>query len=144
MGASRQFHFDGIPQDRPAVDLVIAEYRDGLRVPGVSNPPSQVPHWNEFLDNFLKVTMGFAYAFLHDDGAFLLFYPDRPTVKTEVTSFLKNYRMQVFDEWTIINYLHLANPLHPSKNIRISLPCLLQCFCYICDFHCCILISYSH
>ena len=100
--------------------MLIAEYPDGLRVPGVSDPPSQIPHWNEYVDNFLKVTMGFAYAYLHDDGSFLLFYPDSPIVRKEVTSYFKNYKMKLVDEWTIINYLHLANPLHPTKNVSFS------------------------
>ena len=120
VGASRQLFFDGKAVEKPGVDLVIAEYPDGLRVPGVSDPPSQVPNWNESLEGFLKVTMGFAYAYLHDDGAFLLFYPDSPIVKKEVMSYFKNYKMKVVDEWTIINYLHLANPLHPSKNVSFS------------------------
>jgi hypothetical protein len=55
------------------VDLLIAEYPDGQRVHGVSNPPSQIPPWNEYSDSFLQVTMGFAYSYLHDDGAFILF-----------------------------------------------------------------------
>ena len=99
------------------MDLLIAEYPDGQRVPGVSNPPSQIPPWNEYSDTFLKVTMGFAYSYLHDDGAFILFYPDSPTVRKEISSFFKNYKMKVLDEWTIINYLHLANPLVPAKNV---------------------------
>ncbi len=120
VSGSRQLFFDGKAVEKPGVDLLIAEYPDGLRVPGVSDPPSQVPNWNESLEGFLKVTMGFAYAYLHDDGAFLLFYPDSPIVKKEVMSYFKNYKMKVVDEWTIINYLHLANPLHPSKNVSSS------------------------
>lgn len=123
-GASRKFHFDGKPHDgRAAVDLLIADYPDGLRVPGVSDPPTQIPPWNENTDSFLKVAMGFAYTYLHDDGAFLLFYPDSPLVRREVASYFKNYRMQVLDEWTIINYLHLANPINPSKNVSSPSTC---------------------
>jgi hypothetical protein len=67
--------------------------------------------------SFLQVTMGFAYSYLHYDGAFILFYPDSPMVRKEISSFFKNYKMKVLDEWTIINYLHLANPLLPAINV---------------------------
>jgi len=61
--------------------------------------------------------MGFAYAYLHDDGAFILFYPDNLMIRKEISSYFKNYKMKVLDEWTIINYLHLANPVVPTKNV---------------------------
>lgn len=97
--------------------LLIAEFPDGLRVQGVSNPPSHIPHWNEYSDNISKVTMRFPYAYLHDDGAFQLFYPNSPIVRREVASYLKNYKMRIVDEWTIVNYLHLANSVYASKNV---------------------------
>ena len=102
------------------MDLIIAEYPDGLPVPGVSNPPSQIPHWNANIPSFLTVMMAFSLTYLHDDGAFLLFYPDSPTVKREVAGFFKNYKLKVKDEWTIINCLHLANPMNPSKNVSTN------------------------
>jgi len=97
------------------MDLLIVEYPDGLRVPRVFDPPSQIPVWNQFSETFLKVTMGFAYTYLHDDGAFCLLNPNSPLVRRDITSFFKNYRMKIVDEWTIINYLHLANPILPKK-----------------------------
>jgi hypothetical protein len=42
--------------------------------------------------------MGFAYSYLHDDGAFILFYPDSLMVRKEISSFFKNYKMKVLDE----------------------------------------------
>jgi hypothetical protein len=105
-------------QKRAAVDLVIAEYPDGLPVPGLSNPSSQVPSWNAFHPNFLKVMMSFTVQYLHDDGAFLLFYLDSAAVKKEISSYFKNYHFKVQEEWTVINCLHLANPLNQAKNVR--------------------------
>jgi hypothetical protein len=52
------------------VDFIIVEYPDGLRVPGVSDPPTQIPHWNREIPNFLTFIISFAAAYLHDDGAF--------------------------------------------------------------------------
>ena len=112
-----RFFFDGKMQKRPAVDLIIAEYPDGLPIPGVSNPPSQIPHWNASIPNFLQVMMAFSLTYLHDDGAFLLFYLDSSMVKREVAGFFKNYKLKIKDEWTIINCLHLANPMNPFKNV---------------------------
>jgi hypothetical protein len=101
--------------------LVIAEYPDGLPVPGLSNPPSQVPTWNAFHPKFLQIMMSFTVQYLHDDGAFLLFYPDSIAVKKEKSGYFKNYNFKVQEEWTVINSLHLANPLNQAKNVRNSI-----------------------
>jgi hypothetical protein len=121
VGEGRQFYFQGKMQKRAAVDLVIAEYPDGLPVPGLSNPPSQVPTWNAFQPKFLQVMMSFTVQYLHDDGAFLLFYPDSAAVKKEISGYFKNYNFKVQEEWTVINCLHLANPLNAAKNVRNSI-----------------------
>jgi hypothetical protein len=123
-------------QKRPVMDLIIAEYLDGLRVQGVSDPPSQIPHSNATITRFFEVMMAFSLTYLHDDGAFLLFYPDNSTVKREVAGFFKNYKFKIKDEWTIINFLHLANPRNPSKNVsihfKLSFMSLIQ---YLLHFH---------
>jgi hypothetical protein len=111
------FYFQGVVQKRAAVDLVIAEYPDGLPVPGLSNPPSQVPTWNGFRPKFLKVMRSFTVQYLHNNGAFLLFYLDSAVVKKEISRFFKNYHFKV-QEWIVINCLHLANPLNQAKNVR--------------------------
>jgi hypothetical protein len=65
--------------------------------------------------------MSFTVQYLHDDGAFLLFYPDSIAVKKEISGYFKNYNFKVQDEWTDINSLHLANPLTQAKNVRSSI-----------------------
>ena len=97
------------------MNLIIAEYPDGLPIPGVSNLSSQIPLWNASIPNFLHVMMAFSLTYLHDDGAFLLFIPDSSTMKRKVDGFFKNYKLKMKDEWTIINCLHLAHPMNPSK-----------------------------
>jgi 5-methylcytosine-specific restriction endonuclease McrBC regulatory subunit McrC len=52
--------------------------------------------------------MAFAHMYLHDDGAFLLIYPDSSSMKAKVAEFLKNYKLKIKDKWTIINCLYLA------------------------------------
>jgi hypothetical protein len=66
---------------KAAVDLIIAEYPDGLPVPGVVEFTGQVPHWNKQVENFIKFTIGFSQGYLHDDGALLLFYPYSVKIK---------------------------------------------------------------
>jgi hypothetical protein len=78
-------------QKRATIDLIIAEYPDGLPIPGLSIPPSQVPTWNAFYPKFLQVMMSFTVQYLHDDGTFLLFYPDNAAVKKEISGYFKNY-----------------------------------------------------
>jgi hypothetical protein len=117
VGTSREFFFSGKLVQKPAVDLIIADYPDGLPVTGVSEFSGQVPHWNKQVQNFVKFTIGFCQGYLHDDGALLLFYPDSVQIKKEVLSFLYNNNLEVKEEWTIVNCLHLAHPVHTSKRV---------------------------
>jgi hypothetical protein len=102
---------------KPAVDLIIAEYPDGLPIPGVSEFPCQVPSWNKQVQNFVKFIIGFSQGYLHDDGALLLFFPDSVQINKEVLSFLHNNNLEVKEEWTIVNSLHLTHPMHNSKRV---------------------------
>jgi hypothetical protein len=99
------------------VDLIIVKYLDGLQVPGVSDPPIQIPHWNRESPNFLTFTVSFAVAYLHDDGAFLLFSLDGSSLRRDISGYFKNYNFKIKDERTIINCLHLANLVNPNKNV---------------------------
>lgn len=103
------------------MDLVIADFPDGLPVPGVSNPPTQIPTWNAHVEGFLKFMIGFCGGYLHDDGAFLLFYPDNPQVRRELFSFFNKNKLKMKEEWTIVNSLHLSNPLNPAKLVSLLL-----------------------
>ena len=96
---------------------MIAEIPDGLRVPRVSVPPSQVPHWNELDPAFLQTMMSFANAYIHDDGAFLLFFHGGSTMRKEISGYFKNYNFKFKDEWTLINDMHLANPTNQEKHV---------------------------
>jgi hypothetical protein len=80
---------------KTALDLIIAEFSDGLPVPEVFELPRQVPNWNKHVQNFIKFTIGFCQGYLHDDGTLLLFYPDSVQIKKEVLSFLYNNNLEV-------------------------------------------------
>ena len=74
--------------------------------------------------------MVFALTYHHDNRTIILFYIDNFTVKNEVIWFIKNYKFKIKDEWTIINYLHLANPMNSSKNINSNYGLSLDCFIF--------------
>jgi hypothetical protein len=63
--------------------------------------------------------ISFAAAYLPNDGAFLLFYLDGSNMRKNIFGYFKNYNFKIKDEWTIINCLHLANLVNPSKNISV-------------------------
>jgi len=107
---------------KPVVDLVIANYPNGLCVPEVSHSSKRVPFWNEQVQDFLKLTIGFYAGFLHDDGAFLLFYPHNSLL----FSFFNKNNLKVKEEWTVINSLHLRHPFDASKLVRTLLATLLD------------------
>jgi hypothetical protein len=119
LSEGRDYYFQGQLQKNPIVDFIIAEYPDGLRVRGVSDPPTQIPHWNRKIPNFLAYMISFATAYLHEDGAFLLFYPDGSNIRRDIFGFFKNYNFKIKDEWTIINCLHLTNLVNPNKNVSV-------------------------
>ena len=104
------------------MDLIVAEYPDGLRIPGVFDFSGHVPNWNKQVQDFIKFTIGFCQGYLHDDGALLLFYLDSMQVKKEVLSYLYNNNLEVKEEWTIVNSLHLTHPVHTSKRVSHFIP----------------------
>jgi hypothetical protein len=112
-------YFRGQLQKKPAMDFIVVEYLDGLQVPGISDPPTQIPHWNREIPNFLAFMISFAATYLHDDNAFLLFYLDGSNMRRDISSYFKNYNFKIKDEWTIINYLHLANLVNPNKKVSV-------------------------
>jgi hypothetical protein len=74
---------------------------------------------NREIPNFLVYMISFAVAYLHDDGAFLLFYPDGSNVRRDISGYFKNYNFKIKDEWTIINCLHLPNLVNPNKTVSV-------------------------
>lgn len=125
MVQGRTFYKDGKlmkPDKEPirAVDLIIADYPDGLRVPGVSDPPHAVPNWNMQDVSFLKSVMQYSARYLHDDAVMLLFYPDSSTIKKEIMTYFKNFKLKVFDEWNVFQTLPLASHVNKSKTVSFQ------------------------
>jgi hypothetical protein len=71
------------------VDLIIADYPNGLRVLDVWDPPSQIPYWNANILSFLNILMAFALTYLHDNGEIILFYLNNSMMKREVVEFFE-------------------------------------------------------
>jgi hypothetical protein len=46
---------------------------------------------------YLAYMISFAAAYLHDDGAFLLFYPNGSNVRRDISSYFKNYNFKMKD-----------------------------------------------
>ena len=65
--------------------------------------------------------ISFAMAYLHDDGAFLLFYPEGSNMRKDIFGYFKIYNFKIKDEWTIINCLHLVNLVIPNKNVSVPM-----------------------
>jgi hypothetical protein len=63
--------------------------------------------------------ISFATAYLHDDGAFLLFYPNGSNMRRNISGYFKNYNFKIKDEWTILNCLHLVNLVNLNKNVSV-------------------------
>ena len=135
--------FYGQLEKKHVVDLIIVDYLDGLGVLGVWDPPSQIPCWNANIPSFLHILMMFALTYLHDDETFIIFYLDSFAVKREVAGFFKNYKLKIKDEWTIINCLHLANPMNPSKNINNNMAFHLDCFIFQFVFIWCVFFNFN-
>jgi hypothetical protein len=66
------------------VDLILADIPEGLSVPGISNPPTSIPAWNQETPEWLQPIFDFADNHLYDDGAMILFHPSRLTTKSMI------------------------------------------------------------
>ena len=79
----------------------------------ILNSPLECQHSEIFFHDL----MAFALTYLQDHGAFHLFSHDNFAMKREAARFFKNYKFKIKEEWTINNFLDLANSMNPSKNV---------------------------
>jgi len=99
------------------MDLMLVDLPEGLPVPGVSNPPSFVPVWNQDPKDWLHPIFDFADQHLQDDGAMILFHPFRLSTKSSILGYCKSYGFQIEKEWCGINRLHLTSPINPAATV---------------------------
>lgn len=102
------------------VDLIIADLPEGLPVPGVSDPPTSIPAWNEDSTDFWQNTFDFAENHLHDDGAMILFHPYHAATKSNILGYCNAFNFRVRKEWWAMNRLHLTSPFDPSVTVSFN------------------------
>jgi hypothetical protein len=103
---------------QPCLDLILADIPEGLPVPGISNPPTSIPTWNQEADEWLQPIFDFADNHLHDDGAIILFHPFRMTTKAMILGYCECFGFHVRKEWWGMNRLHLTSPI--NQNVTVS------------------------
>ena len=104
--------YKGTTGVQPCLDLILADIPEGLPVPGISNPPTSIPAWNQDTHEWLQPVFDFADNHLHDDGAIILFHPFRMTTKAMILGYCECFGFQVRKEWWGMNRLHLTSPIN--------------------------------
>lgn len=119
------------------MDLMIVDMPEGLAVPGVSNPASTVPNWNQEPREFLQPVFDFADQHLQDDGALIIIYPFRSATKSKILGYCKSYGFEVKKDWWGMNRLHLTSPTNPLLTVSLFIKLMLTliyfevlCICF--------------
>ena len=119
------------------MDLMIVDMPEGLVVPGVSNPASTVPKWNQEPREFLQPVFDFADQHLQDDGALIIIYPFRSATKSKILDYCKSYGFEVKKDWWGMNRLHLTSPTNPLLTVSLFIKLMLTliyfevlCICF--------------
>ena len=91
-------------------DLIVADIPDGLPVPNVSIPPSNIPSWNVLnQEEVIEPIFEFASEFIHDDGAILLFHPQNNKIKKFTLEHVDTYGFRLLDSWQGVNEMKLSS-----------------------------------
>jgi hypothetical protein len=123
-GSSRNHH---------CVDLILVDQPEGLPVPGISNPISSVPLWNQDSKEWLEPIFDFADQHLQDDGAFIILHPFRLSTKSNILGYCKSYGFEIRKEWWGMNRLHLTSAVHPTSTVS---DLILKCICFRLSYIC--------
>lgn len=114
--------FEGLPvtsDTRAAIDLLIADVPENLPVPGISKPANSVPSWNMRPESYFYDIFEVADENIHDDGAFLLFYPDNVQLRAEIAGFCTTFHFKLYKDWWGFNSLPLASSSDPTCTVHI-------------------------
>ena len=109
--------YKGTTGVQPCLDLILADIPEGLPVPGISDPPTSIPAWNQETHEWLHPIFDFADNHLHDDGAIIIFHPFRMTTKAMIIGYCECFGFQVRKEWWGMNRLHLTSPINPNVTV---------------------------
>ena len=107
----------GSSVNHPCVDLILVDQPEGLPVPGISNPLSAVPLWNQDSKEWLEPIFDFADQHLQDGGALIIIHPFRLSTKSNILGYCKSYGFEIRKEWWGMNRLHLTSAVHPTSTV---------------------------
>ena len=65
-------------------------------MPNLSNPTTSVPLWNILRMGFLDHVFDFAFVYVQDRGAILLFFPNNLELKTKLKGYMRIYSFVLF------------------------------------------------
>jgi hypothetical protein len=109
--------FKGTIGVQPCLNLILVDIPMGLPVPGISNPPTSIPSWNQETHEWLQPIFDSTDNHLHDDDAIILFHPFRMTTKAMILGYCECFDFEVMKEWWGMNRLHLTSPINKSVTI---------------------------
>jgi hypothetical protein len=110
--------YKGSSGNHPCVDLILVDQPEGLPVPGISNPISSLPLWNQDSKKWLEPIFYFADQHLQDDGALIIIHPFRLSTKSNILGYCKSYGFEIRKEWWGMNRLHLTSAVHPTSTVN--------------------------
>ena len=118
--------FEGMPNARAGVDVIVIDCLENLPVPGLSKPPHVVPIWNANSDDeALQFMCSFAAEHLHDDGCIVLFHSYSRKSKENIAVVCEAYNLLQKD-WMGMNRMHLTSAIDNAKTVTsINIPWLL-------------------
>jgi hypothetical protein len=103
-----------------SVDLILVDYQEDLRVPTVSDPPNEIPPWNEFSKANFEAIFNFVDNHIQDDGAMVVIHPYDVAAKSAILDYAKTYGFVERKNWVCMNRLHLCYPANPQLTVRLS------------------------
>ena len=98
-------------------DLLIGDLPEGLHVPQISSPPSDVPQWNKHSTTEVEAIFEFAFSFLHDDAFILLFIPECKDVRQDVRTYSATYDFTLVKDWWGVNVMKLCSGIDVSATV---------------------------
>ena len=119
--------FEGVPNARAGVDVIVIDCLENLPVPGLSKPLHVVPTWNANPDDeALQFMCSFAAEHLHDDGCIILFHSYSRKSKENIAGVCEAYNLLQKKDWMGMNRMHLTSAIDNAKTVTsINIPWLL-------------------
>lgn len=129
-GRGGQRRLGGVLKREACLDLIIADMPDGLPVPDLSSPRSEIPSWNELEEDWAEGIFEMARESLQDDGAILIFHPDILSVRVATDALAEAYGFISLHDWWGINEMPLTSAKNQQCTVRLELyHVILRIYC---------------